>query len=83
VITWPTEQTRRAAYAAIRFNDGPPQPLSPDEKAAGAVRIANSPGSNFKLELIVQHWLRDSRGIVRYISAGPSATSTAEQQLNR
>jgi hypothetical protein len=81
VVTWPTGQTRQAVYAAIRLNDGPPQPLTPDEKTAGAVHIGASPGSNFKLELIVQHWLRDSRGIVRFVSAAP--LPSAGQQLTR
>lgn len=72
VITWPTEQTRNAAYAGVRVNDGAQQQLSADEKRGGAVRVPISPGSSLKVELIVQHWLRDSRGIVRYVSAVPS-----------
>lgn len=83
VVTWPTEQTRQAAYAAIRVNDGVQQPLSPDEKAAGAARINAPFDSNTKIELIVQHWMRDSRGIVRYVSAIPGATSPGAQQLSR
>jgi hypothetical protein len=53
----------------LRINDGVQQPLSADEKTAGAVHIPVSPGTSLKVELIVQHWLRDSRGIVRYVSA--------------
>jgi hypothetical protein len=78
VVTWPTGQTREAAYAAIRVNDGAQQPLSVDEKSAGAAHITSSSSSNVKVELIVQHWMRDSRGIVRYVSAIPAASPPAE-----
>ncbi len=82
VVTWPAEQTREAVYAAIRVNDGAQQPLSPEERNAGALRIS-SPGSNIKIELIVQHWLRDSRGIVRYLSAAPVAATSEQPQPAR
>jgi hypothetical protein len=75
VVTWPADETRQAAYAAIRVNDGAQQPLSTDERSAGAARITPPIASNVKVELIIQHWMRDSRGIVRYVSAvAPSQT---------
>ncbi|MBV8896620.1 MAG: hypothetical protein JO051_08920 [Acidobacteriaceae bacterium] len=80
VITWPTDQTRQAQYAAIRVNDGAQQPLSDEEKSAGAARISAPALSNVKVELIVQHWMRDSRGIVRYVTAVPAQVSQADRQ---
>jgi hypothetical protein len=68
VVTWPADETRQAAYAAIRVNDGAQQPLSADERSVGAARITPPSESNVKVELIIQHWMRDSRGIVRYVS---------------
>ena len=82
VVTWPIEQTRRAPYAAIRVNDGAQQALSTDEKTVGAARITPPSASNVKVELIVQHWMRDSRGIVRYLSAA-AAEATPDQQVTR
>jgi hypothetical protein len=82
VVTWPTEQTRKASYAAIRVNDGAQQPLSNDEKRAGAARITVPALSNAKVELIVQHWMRDSRGIVRYVNAMPPPSTQPDQQVS-
>jgi hypothetical protein len=79
LVTWPIEQTRQAAYAAIRVNDGVQQPLSVEEKSAGVARITTGPLSNVKVELIVQHWMRDSRGIVRYVTAMPAPISQDQQ----
>ena len=79
VVTWPNDQTRQAAYAAIRVNDGAQQPLSPEEKALGTAGIAPPSTSDVKVELIVQHWMRDSRGIVRYIRPAPLPAVTANQ----
>lgn len=71
VVSWPAEQTRGASYAAIRVNDGAPVPLSDEDKVAGKTTVKYS-GSDIKIELIVQHWMRQSRGIVRFVSAaGP------------
>lgn len=78
VVTWPTKQTSQAAYAAIRVNDGAQQPLSSDEKMAGAARITPPAPANVKVELIVQHWMRDSRGIVRYLSTVPPTAPPPE-----
>jgi hypothetical protein len=83
VITWPTDQTRQAVYAGIRVNDAAQQPLTTEEKRAGAVRVSASPGSSVKVELIVQHWLRDSRGIVRYVAASPSSGIASNGQTVR
>lgn len=83
IVTWPTDQTRQAQYAAIRVNDGAQQPLSTDEKIAGAARITAPSLSNVKVELIVQHWMRDSRGIIRYVSALSPQISQANQQPSR
>lgn len=83
VITWPIEQTRRAEYAAIRINDGARQPLSTDEKTAGSARIPLSSVSKVKVELIVQHWMRDSRGILRYVSPASILATAPEQQISR
>jgi hypothetical protein len=85
VVHWPVDQTYEAGYAAIRVNDGAQQPLSAEEKRSGAARIAPASDSNIKVELIVQHWMRDSRGIVRYIRLVPGSTApaTSQQLLGR
>lgn len=71
VVSWPPEQTRGTSYAAIRVNDGAPTLLSDADKAAGKTEIKYS-GNDVKIELIVQHWMRQSRGIVRFVTAaGP------------
>ncbi|MBE7157470.1 MAG: hypothetical protein INR62_03380 [Rhodospirillales bacterium] len=66
LVTWPSEQTREAVYAAIRVDDGPPVLLSAEDRNSGTTTVAGSPDS-VKVELIIRHWLRDSRGIVRYL----------------
>ena len=58
---------RNAVYAAIRVNDATPLLLSPEEKAAGQVELGASP--DIKVELIARNWMRDSRGIVRFVKA--------------
>ncbi|MBV9081032.1 MAG: hypothetical protein JOZ62_00020 [Acidobacteriaceae bacterium] len=68
-VSWPAEQTRKAAYAAMRINDGEPVLLSSKDKEAANSRV-NASGDNLKIELIVRHWMRDSRGIVRFVRAG-------------
>lgn len=71
VVSWPPEQTRNSSYAAVRVNDGAPVLLSDDDKAAGKTVVKYS-GSDVKIELIVQHWMRQSRGIVRFVTTpGP------------
>ena len=66
-ISWPSDQTREAEYAAIRVDDGEPLSLSEQDKAAGQTEI-NTTGDNVKVELIVRHWMRDSRGIIRFVT---------------
>jgi hypothetical protein len=67
LVSWPPEDTRNAVYAAIRVNDATPLLLSPEEKAAGQVELGASP--DIKVELIARNWMRDSRGIVRFVKA--------------
>jgi hypothetical protein len=82
-VSWPPDQTRDAAYAALRVDDGDPIPLSPQQKQQGEATVRSASG-NVKIELIAQHWMRDSRGIVRYVEPLPapstaSAPATATQ----
>jgi hypothetical protein len=72
IISWPPEQTRDAVYAALRVDDGDPIPLSTAQKAQGQAAI-HSAGGNIKIELIAQHWMRDSRGILRYVEPFPAS----------
>ncbi|HMJ60992.1 MAG TPA: hypothetical protein VK493_04485, partial [Bryobacteraceae bacterium] len=67
LVSWPSEDTRNAVYAAIRVNDATPVLLSSEEKAAGQVELSASP--DIKVELIARNWMRDSRGIVRFVKA--------------
>lgn len=67
LVSWPPEDTRNAVYAAIRVNDATPLLLSPEEKAAGQMELSASP--DIKVELIARNWMRDSRGIVRFVKA--------------
>ncbi len=67
LVQWPPEQTRSAGYAAIRIDDGLALPLTSDQKTSGQIDIKQTSG-NMKIELIAQHWIRDSRGIMRFIS---------------
>jgi hypothetical protein len=73
LVTWAPEQTREAVYAAIRVDDGPPVLLSADDRANGTTNVpANN--ESVKIELIIRHWLRDSRGIIRYLRPAVPAT---------
>jgi hypothetical protein len=74
LVSWSPAQTRTSAYAAIRVDDGEPVTLSTAEKTAGHTAIVNS-GSDVKIELIAQHWLRDSRGIVRFVNGAQNSSS--------
>ncbi|MGH9693858.1 MAG: hypothetical protein ACRD5Z_06945, partial [Bryobacteraceae bacterium] len=67
LVSWPPEDTRNAVYAAIRVNDATPVLLSPEERTAGQVELNASP--DIKVELIARNWMRDSRGIVRFVRA--------------
>ena len=64
LVSWPPEDTRNAVYAAIRVNDATPFLLSAEEKATGQVELAQP---DIKVELIARNWMRDSRGIVRFV----------------
>jgi len=74
IVSWPPEQTRDAVYASIRVDDGQPMALTTEEKASGVTEVKSGAG-NIKIELISKHWMRDSRGIVRYIKALTPASS--------
>jgi hypothetical protein len=78
MVSWPPEETRKAVYAAIRIDDNAPVPLSPGEKIAGQLELSATP--DMKIELITHNWLRDSRGIVRFVKAEnlPSRTVPIE-----
>jgi hypothetical protein len=67
LVSWPPEDTRNAVYAAIRVNDATPLLLSSEEKAAGQVELSASP--DIKVELIARNWMRNSRGIIRFVKA--------------
>ncbi len=68
LVSWPAYETREAGFAALRIDDGNPMPLTPEQKAAGEAEISLS-AADVKVELIVQHWIGDARGIVRYVRA--------------
>jgi hypothetical protein len=67
LVSWPPDATRDAVYAAIRVDNGAPVLLSPEERVAGQVEV--NAGVDVKVELIARNWMRDSRGIVRYVKA--------------
>lgn len=66
VVEWPSAQTDNVDYAALQVNDGQWIALSSEQKANGHATIA-APSGDLKIDLVAKHWLRDSRGIVRYI----------------
>jgi hypothetical protein len=66
VVEWPSALTEKVDYAALQVNDGQWVTLSPQEKTAGHAVVAAPPG-DVKIDLLAKHWLRDSRGIVRYL----------------
>jgi len=67
LVSWPADQTRNAGYAAVRVNDSVPVQLSSEQKSAGQLEVSASP--DIKIELIARNWMRDSRGIVRFVRA--------------
>ncbi|HEY3939251.1 MAG TPA: hypothetical protein VGL97_17600 [Bryobacteraceae bacterium] len=67
LVSWPPDATRNAVYAALRVDDGTPVLLSSAERTAGQVEV--KAGVDVKVELIARNWMRDSRGIVRYVKA--------------
>jgi hypothetical protein len=76
VVSWPADETRDVRYAALRINDGDPVMISLSERNLGQASIT-SPADDVKIELIAQHWLRDSRGIVRFVR-GKTADLSSE-----
>ena len=78
LILWEPEDTRRASYAAIRVDDGQQIPLTDKQKEAGQAIIPQT-NDAVKIELIVQHWLRDSRGIVRYVKSARVAADNSSR----
>lgn len=74
LISWSPAQTRTSAYATIRVNGGDPVMLSTAEKIAGHTAISNS-GNDVKIELIAQHWLRDSHGLIRFVDGSQNSSS--------
>ncbi len=78
-LTWPADETRGAKYAAIKVDDGSLQPLSLQEKNSGTARVNPASHSSFKAELVVQHWMRDSRGIIRYLRGIPPSLTKPQQ----
>ena len=79
VVEWPLAQTRDIEYAALQIDDGQWITLSPEQKSAGRAMVTAPPG-NVKIDLLAKHWLRDSRGIVRYLrSAKPAPPVTTAE----
>ncbi len=66
VVEWPSAQTENVDYAALQINDGQWISLSSLEKSTGRA-LVTVPNGDLKIDLVAKHWLRDSRGIVRYI----------------
>lgn len=66
VVEWPSAQTGDVEYAALEINNGQWITLSPEQKSAGRATVTAPPG-DVQIDLLAKHWLRDSRGIVRYI----------------
>jgi hypothetical protein len=66
VVEWPSALTENVDYAALQVNDGQWVTLSLQEKTAGHAVVTAPPG-DVKIDLLAKHWLRDSRGIVRYL----------------
>ncbi len=71
LVSWPTGETRDAVYAAMRIDDGQQVPLTPEERSSGRAKITPA-SDNVKIEVIARHWMRDSRGIIRYMKAAPA-----------
>jgi hypothetical protein len=68
LVSWPPDQTRDVVYAAIRIDDGQQTPLTQEQKTTGQATIPTN-SDNVKIELIARHWMRESRGIIRYVKA--------------
>jgi hypothetical protein len=82
VVEWPSAQTENVDYAALQINDGQWISLSTQEKTTGRA-VVTVPSGDVKIDLVAKHWLRDSRGIVRYIRtprAAPQAPASTNQR---
>jgi len=53
-------------------NEGQWLTLSPEQKTEGRATVSAPPG-DLKIDLVAKHWLRDSRGIVKYLRSPRSA----------
>jgi hypothetical protein len=76
VVEWPSAQTQDVDYAALQINDGQWVSLSSVEKTTGRA-VVTVPNGDVKIDLLAKRWLRDSRGIVRYIRTPRSVPQTA------
>ena len=81
LVQWPADQTRGVPYVAIRVDDGPPQLLTDQQKQAGKFEVP-AHSDNTKIEIIAQHWIRDSRGIVRYLNAPQLSPQSPVERLD-
>ncbi len=81
LVSWPPDQTRDCVFAALRIDDEQEAPLSLLQRAAGQATISPS-RENVKIELIAQHWMRDSRGIIRYVKPLPLVQAQPVEELN-
>ena len=66
LVEWPASQTDHSDFAALQVNNGSWVTLSSEQKAAGQAVVTVPPG-DVTIDLMAKHWLRDSRGIVRYL----------------
>ncbi len=82
VVEWPSALTENVDYAALQINDGQWMALSSVEKTAGRA-VVTVPSGDVKIDLLAKHWLRDSRGIVRYIRTPRSVPQTPAATTQR
>ncbi|MBV8865752.1 MAG: hypothetical protein JO210_10200 [Acidobacteriaceae bacterium] len=79
VVAWPSTQTGDVDYAALQINGGQWITLSAEQKSAGQAIVTAPPG-DVTIDLLAKHWLRDSRGIVRYLRAAKPASPITTAQ---
>jgi hypothetical protein len=77
-VSWPADDSRDADSASIRIDDGPPRPLTLQEKAGGQAQITLN-GDSVKVEIVTHSWFHDSRGIVRYVRPSGVPLSAAPE----
>ncbi len=82
LVVWDPAQTQSSRYALMRVNNGLPTLLTPEQKASGIAQVPLE-GDSVKVEIVAQHWARESRGIVRFIPARklpsqPAVDATAQ-----